>query len=216
MPDITLYLQRVSWLLRQGQPANDVAVYMPTDDACAGFTPGHDSVNRRWTACSGRIWCRRSWTPDTTSISSTMAPSQRSGITHKILIVPNVERIPLATYQKIAEYASKGGHVIFTRQLPSMAPGLRDEGDTPKIRELSAGFQLTEESKLGAALHAVLPPDFTLPPEVGVVHRHLAYSDIYFLANTTNRPVKGKAAFRVAGLRPAWWDPFTGKNRAGE
>jgi hypothetical protein len=93
-----------------------------------------------------------------------------------------------------------------------MAPGLRDEGDTPKIRELSAGFQLTEESKLGTALHAVLPPDFTLPAEVGVVHRHLPYSEIYFLANTNNRPVKGKAAFRVSGLRPAWWDPFTGKN----
>ena len=40
MPDIALYLQRVSYLLRQGQPANDVAVYLPTDDAFAGFTLG--------------------------------------------------------------------------------------------------------------------------------------------------------------------------------
>ena len=36
----------------------------------------------------------------------------------RILIVANVERIPLATYQKIAEYAAKGGHVIFTQRLP--------------------------------------------------------------------------------------------------
>src|SRR5882757_4511559 len=33
MPDITKYLQRVSYLLRQGQPANDVAVLLPNDDA---------------------------------------------------------------------------------------------------------------------------------------------------------------------------------------
>src|ERR1017187_6139984 len=46
MPDITLYLQRISFLLRQGRPANDVAVYLPTDDAWAGFTPGTDSMDR--------------------------------------------------------------------------------------------------------------------------------------------------------------------------
>ena len=40
MPDVTRYLQRVSWVLRQGQPANDIAVYLPEDDAWAAFTPG--------------------------------------------------------------------------------------------------------------------------------------------------------------------------------
>jgi len=47
MPDITRYLQRVSWILRQGQPANDVALYVPTDDAFASFTLGRNpSVNQ--------------------------------------------------------------------------------------------------------------------------------------------------------------------------
>jgi hypothetical protein len=138
------------------------------------------------------------------------------GITHKILIVANVERIPLATYQKISEYAAKGGHVIFTKRLPSLAPGLRDEGDTSKIRDLSAKFLLTEEAKLGATLRAAQPADFTVPPDVGVVHRKLPYSDIYFLVNTTNRAVKGNVVFRVQGLQAAWWDPFTGKTSKGE
>jgi hypothetical protein len=92
-----------------------------------------------------------------------------------------------------------------------MAPGLRDEGDAPTIRELSAKFQPTDEAKLGDALHAALPADFTLPPEVGAVHRKLPFADIYFLANTSNRAVKATAGFRVRGMLPAWWDPFTGK-----
>ena len=46
MPDIARYLQRVSFLLRQGQPANDIAVYLPTSDAWARFTAGHVSLNR--------------------------------------------------------------------------------------------------------------------------------------------------------------------------
>ena len=46
MPDITLYLQRVSFLLRQGRPANDVAVYLPAADAYAHFTLGRDDLFR--------------------------------------------------------------------------------------------------------------------------------------------------------------------------
>src|SRR5579863_3607603 len=37
MPDLTRYLQRVSWALRQGQPANDVALLLPNDDVWASF-----------------------------------------------------------------------------------------------------------------------------------------------------------------------------------
>lgn len=33
MPDLALYLQRASFMLRQGRPANDIAVYLPTHDA---------------------------------------------------------------------------------------------------------------------------------------------------------------------------------------
>src|SRR6266699_2100314 len=45
MPDVALYLQRVSFMLRQGTPANDVAIYLPTDDAWAHFTLGNATVS---------------------------------------------------------------------------------------------------------------------------------------------------------------------------
>ncbi len=44
MPDVTRYIERTSFLLRQGQPANQVAVLLPTDDAWARFSPGKVSV----------------------------------------------------------------------------------------------------------------------------------------------------------------------------
>jgi hypothetical protein len=37
MPDLAGYLQRVSFALRQGKPANDVALLLPNDDAWATF-----------------------------------------------------------------------------------------------------------------------------------------------------------------------------------
>jgi hypothetical protein len=202
--------------LRQGTPVADVAVYMPTHDAFAGFALGRDSVNQAMEGLLGPNLVPAILDAGYNFDFTDDGAIASKGITHKILIVANVERIPLATYQKISEYAAKGGHVIFTKRLPSLAPGLRDEGDTPKIRELSAKFQLTEEAKLADALHGAQSADFTVPPDVGVVHRKLPYSDIYFIANTTNRAVKGTAAFRVQGLQAAWWDPFTGKTSKAE
>ena len=211
MPDITTYLQRVSWILRQGAPAADVAVYLPTHDAFAGFTLGRDSVNQAMEGLIGAALVPAILDAGYNFDFTDDGAIAEKGIAHRILIVANVERIPLATYRKIADYAAKGGHVLFTRRLPSLAPGLREEGEAAEIRELSGKFQVTSEAKLGDALHGALPADYTVPAEVGVVHRKLPYSDIYFLANTSNLPVKGKAAFRVQGMSAAWWDPFTGK-----
>jgi hypothetical protein len=207
MPDITTYLQRVSWLLRQGKPVADVAIYLPTADAMANFSLGRASVNQAME----------------TMIGATLVPAildaghnfdfiddgaiSQLGIAHQVLIVPNVERIPLATYQKIDEWVRKGGHVIFTKRLPSQAPGLKEEADGAKIQAISAKYQAVDEAHLSIPV----PPDFTLPAEIGVVHRKLPFAEVYFLANTSNHAVQAKSAFRVAGMEPVWWDPSTGK-----
>jgi hypothetical protein len=213
MPDVTAYLQRVSYLLRQGQPANDVALYLPTADAFAGFTLGRDSVNQ---AMDGRI-------------GSTVIPQildagynfdfiddgaiAHGGMPYRILILPNVQRIPLATMQKIDEYLRKGGIVIATRRLPSLAPGLMEaERDTPKIRDLASALHLLkDESQLGATLHAALPADVATAPEIAFIHRRLEFAEVYFLANTSNHSVHALADFRVEGLDASTWDPLTGK-----
>ncbi len=215
MPDITAYLQRVSFLLRQGSPANDVAVYLPTDDAYAGFTPGHVSVNQAMNQILG---------PDLTAaildagygfdFIDDGSHRQHAVIPYKILILPNVHRIPLATMRKIEEYARKGGSLIATHAAPSLAPGLQDEADTPQILELSRklfeGRIVTGESQLAAALHKALPADVASAPQIGFLHRHLENADVYFLVNTSNYPVHSAARFRVVGLNSAWWNPYDG------
>ena len=212
MPDVAAYMQRVSFLLRQGQPDNDVALYLPTADAFAGFTLGRDSVNQ---AIDGLIG------PDVIPAILDAGYNfdfiddgaiAKVGIPQRILILPNVERIPLATMQKIAAWAKKGGTVIATRRAPSLAPGLMEAAaDTPKIQALAKGLRvITDESKLGEAMHAALPADLAAAPEIGFIHRKLDYADIYFLANTSNHPVRTQAAFRIKGLDSAFWDPFTG------
>ena len=44
MPDLTRYLQRVSFALRQGKPVNDVALLLPNDDIWSTFSVRSDSA----------------------------------------------------------------------------------------------------------------------------------------------------------------------------
>ncbi len=212
MPDLSLYLQRMSYLLRQGKPDNDVAIYLPTADAFAGFTLGRDSVNQAMDRLIGPAVIPQVLDAgynfdfiDDTAIAQV-------GVPYRILILPGVERIPLATLEKITK---AGVTVIATRRAPSMAPGLMEEADTPKIRALAGGLRVVaDEAKLGETLHAALAPDLASAPEIGFIHRKLPDSDIYFLANTSNHPVRAAAKFRVEGAQPALWNPFTGEMAA--
>jgi hypothetical protein len=206
MPDIAKYLQRVSWLLRQGAPVNDVAVYLPTHDAFAGFTVnGRPSVNQAMEALIGPnivpAILDAGYGFDFIDDGAIAA----KGISYKILIVPNVERMPAATHRAISEFK---GAVIFTKRLPSKLPGYQDHAAA-----LSWNSTVTDESNLPDVLHAALPRDWNLPPEIGVVHRKLPYADLYFVANTANHPVQFTPEFRAKD-NLTWWDPSTGEPSA--
>jgi hypothetical protein len=221
MPDIAEYLQRVSFLLRQGRPSNDVALYLPTSDARASLTLGNVFLNQAIGVLLEPDLIPRILDAGYNFDFIDDEAIARVGVPHPVLILPNIERIPWSTYRRIEDYARRGGIVIAVGRTPSLAPGLREaETETPRIRELSAalfiakgapGRLVQDGSQLGDALRRAMTPDAVLPPEVGFVHRKLEAADIYFLANTGNRPVRGPATFRVSRRTAQWWDPFTGK-----
>lgn len=221
MPEITRYLQRVSFLLRQGKPENDVAIYLPTDDAWARFTAGHVSLNGLMQTLLGPDLIPAVLDAGYDFDFIDDAAIAKVGIQHRILILPGVERIPLATFERIQTFLRDGGIVLATRRAPSLAPGPLDTAQTPKILELSRRLLKTpgrivvdEKNELGERLNALLQPDVSFSPkapETGFVHRKLDSAEVYFLANTGNRPMKAQATFRVKDLTPEWWNPFTGE-----
>jgi hypothetical protein len=225
MPDVTAYLSRMSYLLRQGKPQNDIAVFLPEEDAQARFRPGHVSVSDDMASLLG---------PDLVPsildagynfdfIDSTAI--ENVGIHYPVLILPDVERLPLATYRRIQDFARRGGLVVAVKSLPSRAPGF-EEGprDSAAIEEISQRLSdpavknvtvVASGADVGSAIRSsLLKPEVTLNPatsEVGFVHRKLPWADIYFLANTDNRPHAFDATFRSSLVNPEWWDPFTGR-----
>jgi alpha-L-rhamnosidase len=225
MPDVTRYLQRVSYVLRQGKSANDVALLLPTDDAWSKFSAGHDSVSEAMDGLLGPNVIPQILDAGFNLDFIDADAINKIGIPYPVLILPGIERLPLDTYQKIEAYVRKGGIVIATRNLPSLAPGLHETiTDTPQVRELSQrifqgssapGHFVADEHNLGTALASYLKPDVSMSPQnsaLGFVHRKLPFADVYFLANTSNRTIHTQATFRVSRKHAEWLDPMSGKS----
>ena len=98
MPKITKYLTRVSWLLRQGKPANDVAILLPEDDAQAAFTPGHvsvtDEMSRRITPELMSAILDAGYNVDFIDAATI---DKLGAIPYPILVIPPTDRISLST-----------------------------------------------------------------------------------------------------------------------
>ena len=247
MPELALYLQRVSFALRQGKPANDVALLLPNDDVWSTFSVRTNSMNPVISQ-GGFNTVGSNFSIDESldhSLVNAVIPQvldagfnvdfidadaiDSAGIPYPVLILPAIDRLPLATYQKIEEYARHGGIVIAAHSLPASAPGvLQADSDGRQIREISqrlfqasdaAGHFISDEKQLGSALAAYLPADVILSPRtprIGFIHRKLVAGDLYFVANTSNQPHHVQATFRHAAKHAEWWDPFTGQISAVE
>ena len=236
MPDVTRYLTRLCYALRQGTPANDVALYLPEEDALTEVRPNSLQLNG---ASSGLVNAHVSpympailnagfnldFVDDALMAERSSATGGRlvfGDVGYKVVILPAVSRIPLATLQKLADFADQGGTLIAVNFAPNQAPGyLSTMADHKAVQDLvqklflgpNAKGVIVPSEQLGATLAARLHPDVsyaTPHPDVGFVHRHTDAGEIYFLANTTNQTVTDTGTFRTAGLQPQWWDPVTG------
>ena len=224
MPEVTRYLQRVSFILRQGKPVNDIAVLLPTDDAWSRFSAGHDSLSDQMDELLGPDLLPQILDAGFNLDFTDGETINKSGIHHQVLILPGIDRIPLGTYHAIEMFVHNGGIVVATRRTPSLAPGFREAAtDTVQVQELSkqlfedsnhAGHFVGDEKQLGVALAGYLTSDVALSPrtpEIGAVHRRLPFADIYFLANTSNHVIETTAKFRTTKKYAEWFDPITGK-----
>ena len=216
MPDVTRYIQRISYLLRQGEPANQVALLLPTDDAWANFSPGKVTVTGEMahliTPAIMSAILSAGYNVDFIDADTI----NRQGIHHSILVIPPTDRIPLETLKKIQRYAASGGKVISVGRTPSIDP----EGEaTPEVAKIAAQLFnpaqntfVPDESTLTAALHFAVKPDLQLPSDnayIGFIRRKLPNADIYFVANTSNQSVSTTVSFATDKEFAEQWDPDT-------
>jgi hypothetical protein len=188
MPDTSRYLQRVSYVLRQGTPAADVALYAPTDDAWSMIRPASGRNLNLWSSIRDLVGAAVPAILDAghafdliDDATLTEAQARR----YRLIVVPPVKHMPDATRRWLAEYGAGGGKVL------QAGPG----------------------SDLRQRIADALPADVAIdPPQpaIGFVHRRMMDADVYFLANTSNvrRDVRARFGDRTAHVE--LWDPLTG------
>ncbi|MGV7206391.1 glycosyl hydrolase [Oxalobacteraceae bacterium A2-2] len=221
MPDVTSYLTRTSYLLRQGSPVNDVALLLPNDDVYAETQPGKVSLSAEM---------HKHVTPKVVeqvldaghNLDYVDAEALRdSGKRYPLVVLPNTKRISPDTLERLIKYVNGGGKVIAVGSKPSLAPGYKDAAaTTERVRKLSdqlfalSGAQfVTDEAALGAAVGKAIAPDFrakSQASEIGFIRRKLADGDIYFIANTSNHEVRTSATVAAKRAHASWWNPHDG------
>jgi hypothetical protein len=232
MPELSRYLQRISFLLRQGRPANDVALYLPNADGWAHLAPGRvhlietlreligpDVVAKILDAGYGLDFFDDGALESVGRVEGNRLLLGQNP--YRIVVLPGVETMPASTIRKLDEFIRGGGVVIATRRLPDSAPGLNAAAaDSEYVRVTAGKLQLVrDEAHLGDALHAALAPDLALSPtvpEIGFVHRSAPFAELYFVANSSNQRQRVRATFHAGELEPEQWDAMTGEAAAGQ
>ncbi|NOT47784.1 MAG: glycoside hydrolase [Acidobacteria bacterium] len=235
MPDLARYLQRMSFLMRQGEPRNDVAFYLPNADAYSHFTAGRVHLIEAERELVGETILpaiissgfNLDFFDDTilTEIGSIQSKELVLGSSrHRAIVVPGVERMPLESLRKLESFAKAGGAVVFARRLPSVVPGFsatqaQQEELKTAVQRLIGGtypnvkFVRTDE-EVGKVLAQLVQPDAAISPsgeDFGSVHRKIDGGDLYFVANTSNQRRSVKVTFRASGKRVEVLNALTGK-----
>ena len=144
-PRLAEYIARCSYLLRQGNFAPDIALYSPLANQWA-----LNVLNpRRWTRDFdwgelGELLKSNGYDFDLINddaLQNLAEPEDGeikiNNLEYKLLILPNVETIPLKTLQFIEKYVDMGGIVIALERLPERSVGFIDyERADEKVVEL--------------------------------------------------------------------------------
>jgi hypothetical protein len=158
------YVNRCQWLLRQGDPVADVALYVPTEDAFAEGPPNQMALDFRLRdlLASGPLTDEFGLQKAFRHRSNVVSALLESGYNYdgidlfamnelahaehgeiragdgryRIVVLPNLKGIDLAAMKKIALMCRQGGVVIATGRLPARTYGGHHETETPQLHAL--------------------------------------------------------------------------------
>lgn len=175
MPALSTYLQRISWLLRQGEPVVDVGLYAPTTDAYLRFDSSEAGYLNLWLNIKQQIGPEVPERIIDGGYNFDLFDDAAVGVLdpakYRAIVVANASSIPADTLRWLEKYVDSGGAVI--------ALGCTE------VRPGWIAVDLPEH--LADALQgAVVPRAAFSPsiPDVGMVQRRVRGADVYFLANT--------------------------------
>jgi len=219
------YLARTSYLLQQGKPVADVAIFLGEDAPVSPSTQtgglqrldgyDHDFINAevlltRMTVRAGRLTL-----PD--------------GMSYRLISIPRqVRRLSLAVVEKLYKLVAAGAVLVGPKPLGAAGLGDSDErvlaiadriwGGKPLtgVRKLGRGRVYVATEVLEALRNERIEPDVAASGSERLqwVHRKTVDADIYFVSNQSSAAFSEAVRLRTHGRRARFWDAVDGSTAA--
>ena len=201
MPELSRYLSRLCWLLQQGEPMADVALYVPNEDLFATMGRAQSGSLDTWREANRRIPSAIPATIRTAGLDYDLIDDQAVVIIppdrYRVVIIPATTMILDTTAIWMDKVIAAGGSVIkidSTVEVPG-AVGVRTEG-------------------LADALAVAGTPDLEISPaaaDIGFVHRSWGDAEVYLVANTGPTARTFSIVPRTSKRNYEQWDAMSGR-----
>ncbi|MBN2013505.1 beta-galactosidase [candidate division KSB1 bacterium] len=214
-PGVAKYVHRSCYLLSQGRPAADIAVYYPT----TSLWLGNEASDKYTLQLMQRLLeTQRDFDfVDETALSSAMLLENGlfqnlSGQTYRAVLIPSAVAISKQALVRLQTFAASGGTVVFLGAEPSL---IVDKTFRDVVASTDLSWAIHEPSgELTAPVMKALPqPDVALDktcPAIKYTHRKLADADLYFFFNESTEQQIVKATVTGNGQAQEW-DAMTGE-----
>jgi len=206
MPELTKYLSRLCWLLQQGEPVADVALYVPNEDLFATMGRAQGGSLDAWQEAHRRISSAITATIRTAGLDYDLIDDDAIEVTaperYRVIIIPTATSVAAATAAWLGRVGATGGIVL----------------SVDSTVHLPGALTLTAEGLADALAEAVVPDLAISPPtpDIGFVHRHDRDTEIYLVANTGPTTAAFGIAARTGARSYEQWDAMSGQvMRAG-
>jgi hypothetical protein len=240
------YVGRCCTALRGGYQVADVALVYPVESLWPYYDPAPHQATRNPTAMRieqaylGALEALYGAGREVTIVDAqALAEATLEGgtLVHgklrwKVLVLPGVETLPTAAWDKITAFHRAGGVVIglalrpanSEREFPAPAVVAAGQqwfgtGAAPTVQTVAGGtgafLPAGMESLLPGLLDRLLEPDVRLPAKAPLraTHRRIDGADVYLLINDSPLPFRGPVTIAASGAGEAW-DPGTGTRTA--
>lgn len=209
MRDLVVRTDRLTYLHTQGIPGARIAVLYPTSTLWLGDR----SVAPELAGMATQLlhhqrdfdWVDEDALAEVLEIKGG-ALWNRSGQAYGTLIIPSCEALPEAAWDKVAEFARRGGKVLFWGRKPSLSYG-RTFRDAEAVPALPARAFVEPSTEWTATVAAALPvPELTIEGDLPLTYtrRQLADGDLYTILNECGGTVHTLVTLDGTGLLKQW------------
>ncbi len=209
-PDVANYIHRMCYLLSQGRPATELAVYHPTTSLWLGDREANEDVLK---LMQSLLEMQRDFDfIDEHALTSVLKIGHDglmnpSGQSYRTVIVPSVTCISNAALDQLKAFVSNGGKVIFLGKEPSLIVQNTFKDASSEPVDLSWGIIESSGELTPNVLKAFPEPDVQFEissPSVKYVHRKLKDADLYFFFNEGNEGHMSNVLLKGKGNAQVW------------